>query len=352
MANRYWVGGSATWDATAGTKWATASGGAGGAAVPTASDDVFFDANSGSVTVTVSGTRVGLSLNCTGFTGTLDGSGSLTISGNVTFVAGMTLNITGALLQNANGTLTSGGKVWAGSITMGNGVTHTLADNWVVTGDLTRAAGTTTTTLNGNSLTINGNFTWGNTTPNLLGTTLVILNGVGKTISSSMVSARVGVSLTISSSASYSLLTNFRYGGSGVGGTLTIESGATFNTANFELNIVTGNVVIDANGHTIDKLHIETAGLTVSLASSLLVSANFNASAATAASPIIFNSTSPGTQRTFTLLSGATQLVNFVNATDIDSSAGQTIIDWRGTLSNTVNWNALAGALQTVAYIF
>jgi hypothetical protein len=29
MANRYWVGGTATWDATAGTKWATTSGGAG-----------------------------------------------------------------------------------------------------------------------------------------------------------------------------------------------------------------------------------------------------------------------------------------------------------------------------------
>lgn len=42
MANRYWVGGNANWDATAGTKWATTSGGAGGAAVPTAADDVFW----------------------------------------------------------------------------------------------------------------------------------------------------------------------------------------------------------------------------------------------------------------------------------------------------------------------
>ena len=31
MADRYWVGGSATWDNTAGTKWSTTSGGPGGA---------------------------------------------------------------------------------------------------------------------------------------------------------------------------------------------------------------------------------------------------------------------------------------------------------------------------------
>ena len=29
MADRYWVGGTASWDGTAGTKWATTSGGAG-----------------------------------------------------------------------------------------------------------------------------------------------------------------------------------------------------------------------------------------------------------------------------------------------------------------------------------
>ena len=45
MPSRYWVGGTASWDATAGTKWAETSGGAGGFSVPTISDDVFFDAD-------------------------------------------------------------------------------------------------------------------------------------------------------------------------------------------------------------------------------------------------------------------------------------------------------------------
>ena len=48
----YWVGGSGNWEDS--THWASSSGGAGGAGVPTLSDDVYFDTNSGSgFTVTV-----------------------------------------------------------------------------------------------------------------------------------------------------------------------------------------------------------------------------------------------------------------------------------------------------------
>lgn len=84
MANRFWVGGTDTWDGTAGTKWATTSGGAGGAAVPGAGDDVFFDAASGAVTVTTSGTRVGRSLDFTGFTGTFTMAAALNIGTTTT----------------------------------------------------------------------------------------------------------------------------------------------------------------------------------------------------------------------------------------------------------------------------
>jgi hypothetical protein len=68
MANRYWVAATAnTWNGTAGTKWSTTSGGTGGAAVPTAADDVFFDASSPSNCTTL-GARVCRSLNFTGYT--------------------------------------------------------------------------------------------------------------------------------------------------------------------------------------------------------------------------------------------------------------------------------------------
>lgn len=43
-ANRYWVGGTGSWNEAA--HWSVASGGTGGAAVPTVNDDVFFDQHS------------------------------------------------------------------------------------------------------------------------------------------------------------------------------------------------------------------------------------------------------------------------------------------------------------------
>jgi hypothetical protein len=46
MANRYWVGGTGTWNNTT-TNWSATSGGAGGASVPTVADRVIFDNNSG-----------------------------------------------------------------------------------------------------------------------------------------------------------------------------------------------------------------------------------------------------------------------------------------------------------------
>jgi hypothetical protein len=60
MANRFWVGGSGTWDASDTSHWSATSGGSSGASVPTVSDDVTFDANSFSAApcvVTVSGGR-------------------------------------------------------------------------------------------------------------------------------------------------------------------------------------------------------------------------------------------------------------------------------------------------------
>lgn len=80
MANRYWVGGAATWDGTAGSKWSTTSGGGGGSAVPTAADDVFLDAASGANNVTLSSSSVARSVNCTGFTGTITHPAAVTLT--------------------------------------------------------------------------------------------------------------------------------------------------------------------------------------------------------------------------------------------------------------------------------
>jgi hypothetical protein len=57
MADRYWVGGSGTWDSSSTTNWSSTSGGAPGASAPTLADNAYFDGASdtgAAFTVTVS----------------------------------------------------------------------------------------------------------------------------------------------------------------------------------------------------------------------------------------------------------------------------------------------------------
>jgi hypothetical protein len=133
MADRYWVGGTETWDSTAGTKWAATSGGAGGESLPTIADDVFFDANS-TGTITMSGSNAAhtvKSINCTGFVGTITGSGSgghFTVGGSVTLVAGMTYTNVGTATFTGTGTLITAGKTFSAVAVDGSGITLTLGD--------------------------------------------------------------------------------------------------------------------------------------------------------------------------------------------------------------------------------
>jgi hypothetical protein len=52
MADRFWVGGTGTWDASSTANWSATSGGAPGASAPTSADNVFFNSLSGTGTCT------------------------------------------------------------------------------------------------------------------------------------------------------------------------------------------------------------------------------------------------------------------------------------------------------------
>lgn len=94
MANRYWVGGTGTWSTTNTANWSDTSGGAGGFSVPTLSDDVFFDANSGTAPYTVTANNSSLAcqnLDCTGFVGTLNTGSTLNVYGNLVISSAMGL---------------------------------------------------------------------------------------------------------------------------------------------------------------------------------------------------------------------------------------------------------------------
>jgi len=110
MADRFWVGGTASWDGTAGTKWATTSGGTGGASVPTTADDVFLDASSTGTVSIAAGNTGAKSITCTGFTGTLTFGAAITIAGSLTLVSGMSTSGQARITFTGSGTLTSAGK--------------------------------------------------------------------------------------------------------------------------------------------------------------------------------------------------------------------------------------------------
>lgn len=147
MAVRYWVGGGAStnWNATSNTNWATSSGGANNASVPTTGDEVIFDANSGSGTSVMNVSLSLVAFDCNGFTGTLTHNSAitLTISGNdasasvngVAYRLGSGMTYTVAAGSSANTftstsgttTLNSNGKLMANSTFNGAGGTFTIA---------------------------------------------------------------------------------------------------------------------------------------------------------------------------------------------------------------------------------
>lgn len=217
MANRYWVGGTASWDGTAGTKWALTSGGTGGQAVPTTADDVFFDANSGASTVTIATGNTGAkSINCTGFTGTLAGTVAITVSGSVTLVSGMTFSHTGVVTINATATITSAGKTFGGITFSGTAATYTLADTFTASGVTTLTAGTLT--LNGNTFNTNTISLTGTTARSIaFGSAKIVVTGNAATVWS-------GATLT---GFSYTGTPAVEFSYSGATGTRTINHGNT-----------------------------------------------------------------------------------------------------------------------------
>lgn len=158
MANRYWVGGTANWDATAGTKWALISGGAGGQAIPTSADDVFFDAASGAVTVTGTASSVCKNFDLTGFTGSYAGGTTIVTSvhGSLTIGAGVTAfgTIISFKSTTSGNTITTNGKSVFNVIFNGVGGVWTLQDNLTVSG--TGSPGVYTVQLTNGTLDTNG----------------------------------------------------------------------------------------------------------------------------------------------------------------------------------------------------
>jgi len=171
MADRYWVGGTGTWDATT-TNWSATNGGAGGASVPTLADDVFFTSlsNATAYVCTLTTAPVCRSVSVVGpavGNVTIAGSAAWSIYGSFTLAAtGVTWSAISGLFFSAttsgftcttNGVTINGSMSFQGSggMTLGSALTTSQTVN-VVAGTFSTANFNITTT---NNFVLTGTFT-------------------------------------------------------------------------------------------------------------------------------------------------------------------------------------------------
>jgi len=193
MADRYWVGGTGSWNATNTLNWSASSGGASGASVPTATDNVFFDANSNilatAFTVTMGSTpRVCNDFTASGLDGVMTLAGTsigLTVSGSLTFQAtNFTRTYTGTTTFNATTTgktVTTNGVALAG-IVIFNGIGGVWTLGSALTTGTTNSTSLTNGTLDLSSYTLTtGSFSSSNSNTRTIafGTGQISCTGTG-----------------------------------------------------------------------------------------------------------------------------------------------------------------------------
>ena len=164
MANRFWVGGGSSnlWNAITNTNWATTSGGANNASVPTTTDIAIFDSNSGTGNSVISAGITIAGLDCQGGTGNYAGTithnasvtltlntgaaNALRFSSGMTYAPGATTSLITFTHTSGTATVTSAGQKFGALTINGAGGTTQLVDalqvNAVASALLTLTAGT------------------------------------------------------------------------------------------------------------------------------------------------------------------------------------------------------------------
>jgi hypothetical protein len=307
--------------AAGGGNWSAGATWVGGTA-PTAADDAILDATSGAVTVDTT-TCVCKTLVCTGYTAllTFTASQKLTISGSCTFAATHTLAGTGTLIIGDTSTITSGALTFPGNLILGGtSKTHTLGDNWAVTGNVTIDGGCT---INGNTLTLGGGLTILSAATGA-GTTDLIMNGTG-TLSSAATVNVLKNNLTINTAGTITLGSYFHFNT----GILTYVAGTVvYGTSIF---YISGSCTLNTNGMIFFELRI-TGTSTITLTSDLTLADSLTSQIGT--NVMNGNTCYIGGSLTCTVdLSGTTTLV--MNGTGTLSSSGSAATLWNNLTVNT-----------------
>jgi hypothetical protein len=303
MANRYWVGGTGTWDGTALLKWSTTSGGIGGSAVPTSADTVFFDANSGANTVTIgAGTAICSTLTMTGFTGTLAfGTNSIDLAGTgavTVYTGATTFSVTGTPLMLVTGNTASSRSILSGATTEANSISFNIsAGNGFISNtagnnikNLT-FSGTFTGTLGNSSRTIYGNLTLKSGMTLTAGTGVATFAATSGTQQITSAALNFDFPITFSGTATYQLQDALSVGTT-TSRAITLTSG----TLDLNNNTLTNFGTITGNGTTARAIAFGTTGAIYLTTNNVTL---FNVSTAT-------NFSITGTSAIYLSYSGAT----------------------------------------------
>jgi len=391
MANKYWVGGGAStnWNATGNTNWSLTSGGANNAAIPTSADTVIFDGVgvNANGTSTISAAITVISINQTGFSGTLVSNQTLTITGTpVTLSATATYSgTTGTLILSGAGTtnLVSNGKTWTAPMTISNGGTKNLIDNWTVNGLV--SIGTGTNTLNGNTLVMKNGIT--NLNGHVQGTTLLDLQGGAWSTATTHIifnnmnlNGNIAIANSGAGNVTYNTGTLTHVSGTiNVVGTL-ITGGATFNVEQVIWNTVTVNasstmtLLSPLRGRTLNmgnvnvvfagagRFDFDILNYTANTAAQMTLQADvdyqiwetLNISQSRIGTPVAVISSSPTVKAKFFLHPNATCNCN-ANFTRIDASIeavgygvySRSINTWNGVVTDCININSFTEYRRT-----
>lgn len=378
MASRYWVGPHlGTWATAA--NWSATSGGAGGAGIPTSTDDVIFDNNSGTGTSRIGSAIAILSLTITsGYTGTIDHSAVVTLTGNVTLGANYTIIGAAGMVFNGSGTYTSNGKAWPNTLTFQTASSvKTFADDWSIGGAMTNSANGSVT-YNGGTVTLLNSLSVSNTADAMLGTTVFVLKG-GTLGGNGAIRCRLdldgniaigGSSLDLNTGA----ILNYVSGTVTHSGTIILNNAVTLNTGpvifdNIQIassagasitlnsNFIATNVSLTSAffvsflgtaGFTFNNLSspgiVSAVALTLTAGNNYRVKNSLDLSYSRRGSKMIVTSSHATNKVSFVIDNGATMAL-LADLTRIDASGGRTLNSFAGTITDCINCQSFTDLL-------
>jgi hypothetical protein len=236
----------------------------------------------------------------------------------------------------------------------------TLSQDITFSGNFIIPGGVPTVTPAGRKIIVGGNFTNNNSGGTLNWGSSLMLNGSG-TISgtstgNSALTLEINTAGTYTFSGSISWLRTLLFNGGttiGTGSTIICSSTVNFTVNSTGLNLGTLTTItanfLGTQGFTMGTYNNQTVGTTTTFkaGNTYSISTSLNL-LGTAASNISFRSDTAGVQAIVNLDYGASIDIGHVTATDINSSGGQTIWNYKGTLSNTTNWEQLPTVPKTI----